>query len=202
MFEIIDSGRHKSALSGDLTPLSVDIENKCGKFVGSEGYIYDTSLEHCTCADFAIHDGTMACKHMIRLAMELGELPNDGMITDHEKARIKYYTGILKVFVKTAPIMDTVHLFLILNNLLKSTGMTCAGNELAFAGIPDLLKSGLFELTKNGKKIKVTKTSKKDIKSLQKSVESRVGAFVLEHIDNESLSVSLQSLSDKYDAEF
>lgn len=49
MFEIIDSGRHKSALSGDLTPLSVDIENKCGKFVGSEGYIYDTSLEHCTC---------------------------------------------------------------------------------------------------------------------------------------------------------
>lgn len=59
MFEIIDSGRHKSALSGDLTPLSIDIENKCGKFVGSEGYIYDTSLEHCTCADFAIHGGTM-----------------------------------------------------------------------------------------------------------------------------------------------
>lgn len=65
MFEIIDSGRHKSALSGDLTPLSIDIENKCGKFVGSEGYIYDTSLEHCTCADFAIHGETMACKHSI-----------------------------------------------------------------------------------------------------------------------------------------
>lgn len=142
----------------------------------------------------------MACKHMIRLAMELGELPNDGMITDHEKARIKYYMGILKVFVKTAPIMDTVHLVRILNKLLKSTGMTCAGNELAFAGIPDLLESSLFELTKNGKKIRVTKNSKKDMKSLQRSVESRVGAFVIEHVDDESLSASLQSLSDEYDA--
>jgi hypothetical protein len=78
--------------------------------------------------------------------------------------------------------------------------MTCAGNELAFAGIPDLLESSLFELTKNGKKIRVTKNSKKDMKSLQRSVESRVGAFVIEHVDDESLSASLQSLSDEYDA--
>jgi hypothetical protein len=202
MFEIIDNGRHKSALSGDMTPLSVDVENKCGKFVGHSGDIYDTSLEQCTCADFAIHEGTMACKHMIRLAMELGEIPNDGMITDHEKARIRYYTGILKVFTKTAPIMDAVHLVLILNKLLKPSGMTCTGNELSFAGIPDLLESGLFELTKNGKKIKVTKDSKKDMKSLQRAVESRLGSFVLAHIDDEALSATLQSLSDEYCYDF
>ena len=46
-------------------------ESQSAEMVGSSGELYKVSLDHCDCADF--HD--KPCKHIYRLAMELGILP-------------------------------------------------------------------------------------------------------------------------------
>lgn len=103
MFDYIDEKRRKSALSGDMTPLEVDFEHKCGKFLGSGDNIYDTSLNSCTCVDFDVNGHISPCKHIIRLAMELGELPNDGMITDLKKNLHKILYRSFKNICKGSP---------------------------------------------------------------------------------------------------
>lgn len=52
-------------------------------FVGRSGE-YDTTLSSCTCLDFIINrrDGRTACKHIVRLAMELGMIDENGSFTD------------------------------------------------------------------------------------------------------------------------
>ena len=50
--------------------------------IGSEGNQYFATLEDCTCTDFSINQmkkKPAACKHMVRLAMELGLLDKDGL---------------------------------------------------------------------------------------------------------------------------
>lgn len=61
--------RLSSAILAENTPLSVDTIKKEGVFVGSHGK-YETTLKHCTCVDF--NRRKLPCKHMYRLAMELG----------------------------------------------------------------------------------------------------------------------------------
>lgn len=194
MFESMDERRHKAALSGELTPLELKKSEKCGIFAGSEGNVYETSLSECTCPDFAINGGQIPCKHMIRLAMELGEIPDDGIVSDITQANIKYYSGILKNYVKSASLDDTIKFINIMSDLSQNAGCACSANSLAFAGIPDMLNSGLFELSKNGKKIKLTKDGKKTIKSLEKMLQTRLGKFVLVNINNETLLSALKSL--------
>ena len=61
--------RIKSARSSKLTPVKVDKDDLYGYFQGSSGR-YETWLDKCPCGDF--HRGQRPCKHMYRLAMELG----------------------------------------------------------------------------------------------------------------------------------
>lgn len=61
--------RIKSASAANLTPLVVDFTNKTAVFQGSTTK-YDVSLEYCPCGDF--RKRKLPCKHIYRLAMELG----------------------------------------------------------------------------------------------------------------------------------
>ena len=61
--------RIKSASSAKLTPLSVDFTTKTALFQGSTTQ-YDVSLDFCPCGDFRRRK--LPCKHIYRLAMELG----------------------------------------------------------------------------------------------------------------------------------
>ena len=63
--------RIKSAQSAACTPLGVSSETGSGSFSGSHGF-YETTLESCTCVDFARR--RLPCKHVYRLAIELGLL--------------------------------------------------------------------------------------------------------------------------------
>lgn len=63
--------------------LTLDKENCALECIGSGGEIYQVSLSSCTCTDFARkHD---ACKHMIRLAMELGILNESGNTMEQQR---------------------------------------------------------------------------------------------------------------------
>jgi len=59
-----------SAQKAETTPSTVDRELKSAEFAGSGKNPYHTTLESCTCGDFAKR--RLPCKHIYRLAMECG----------------------------------------------------------------------------------------------------------------------------------
>lgn len=62
--------RFKSSLTSKLIPISVDKDAQTGRFNGSGKEPYDTTLKNCDCFDFTRRK--MPCKHIYRLAIELG----------------------------------------------------------------------------------------------------------------------------------
>lgn len=63
--------RIKSAKSAKMTPIKIDTTDLYGYFQGSHGR-YETFLDSCPCGDFIRNK--LPCKHIYRLAMELGLL--------------------------------------------------------------------------------------------------------------------------------
>lgn len=66
--------RIASAKKSACTPVSLDQSACTGTFKGSSG-THTTSLDHCSCVDF--NRRKLPCKHMYRLAMELGAFQTD-----------------------------------------------------------------------------------------------------------------------------
>lgn len=62
--------RIQSAKTAKLTPLKIDKEKAAGIFLGSNKEEYTTNLSACTCVDFKRN--SKPCKHIYRLAIELG----------------------------------------------------------------------------------------------------------------------------------
>lgn len=63
------AAKEKKAASAKCTPLHVSAETESGTFRGSSGE-YTTTLSACSCGDFIRY--RLPCKHMYRLAHELG----------------------------------------------------------------------------------------------------------------------------------
>lgn len=61
--------RIKSAKSAKLTPIKIDTTDSYGYFQGAHGR-YETFLDTCPCGDF--RRAKLPCKHIYRLAIELG----------------------------------------------------------------------------------------------------------------------------------
>lgn len=70
--------RIKSAKSAKLTPMKIDTADCYGYFQGAHGR-YETRLDSCPCGDF--RRSNMPCKHIYRLAIELGVM-NEEVSTD------------------------------------------------------------------------------------------------------------------------
>lgn len=75
--------RLTSAKKANLTPLSIDADNGIGNFAGSTNYV--TTLSDCTCIDFVRR--RLPCKHMYRLAIELGIIDETAK-TDQSQIRV------------------------------------------------------------------------------------------------------------------
>lgn len=72
-----------SAQKPDLTPLRLDQEDGLAYFQGSHGR-YETFLDYCPCGDFKRRK--LPCKHIYRLAMELGLFEGNPV---NDKSRVK-----------------------------------------------------------------------------------------------------------------
>lgn len=85
-WKIVDNkdttSRKQRACEYILTPLSLDAKRGCAVFMGQSVSKYRTSLRECECQDFARR--LKPCKHMYRLAHELGveELENEVLYVD------------------------------------------------------------------------------------------------------------------------
>ena len=73
--------RLSSAKSAKLTPVKIDTVDLFGYFQGSSGR-YETFLDSCPCGDFIRNK--KPCKHIYRLAMELGLMDNGGIFINEK----------------------------------------------------------------------------------------------------------------------
>lgn len=171
---LITESRRTSALKKDMTPLRMDSSSHFGLFAGSSGDIYETDLDKCTCPDFAIQGFMQPCKHMIRLAMELNMIPNEGMQSDVEVARGKYFVGRAKDYCRDAQFHDFVrfaraYLSLYRHGKIPSDNVFC--EVLDLATIEDCL---LFKFYKNGN-VSVQKKWVKECDGIYTVISNRLG---------------------------
>lgn len=78
--------RELKAASAECTPISIDVGEQCGTFSGTSG-TYHTWLVECECVDFQRRKHP--CKHMYRLAFELGEYDLVDVVADSSKIKHK-----------------------------------------------------------------------------------------------------------------
>lgn len=67
--------RFDKACSADVTPTRIDIDSQTGEFKGSGKTPYIATLRNCSCGDFIRRK--QPCKHIYRLAIELGLISCD-----------------------------------------------------------------------------------------------------------------------------
>ncbi|MBQ7630757.1 MAG: SWIM zinc finger family protein [Selenomonadaceae bacterium] len=68
--------------SHNVKLISIDKINATAEFQSSsKGKTYETTLGHCTCKDFALGHGEHPCKHILRLAEELGLFENEKFLS-------------------------------------------------------------------------------------------------------------------------
>lgn len=132
--------RIKSAQSAKLTPVKIDHDDMYGYFQGSHGR-YETFLDFCPCGDFI--RSKLPCKHIYRLAIELGILNIDAnnsanAIPTPKNERIN--------FAETADIIESLplnaqHKLLEVSRGLNSSNPIC---QIDFSdSIIKLLESGI-----------------------------------------------------------
>ena len=80
--------------SSSIVPVSIDKDKGTAEFLGSDGNIYNTTLESCDCMDFNMRQ--MPCKHMYRLAVECGIINTNEYPWDEYKTYSKTYSRIKK----------------------------------------------------------------------------------------------------------
>lgn len=187
---LITENRLSSALKKDLTPLRLDKETAAAIFGGSGGNLYETSLDSCSCPDFAIQGFAQPCKHMLRLAMEMGEIPSEGMQTDIEAARGKYYLGKGKQYVKEAGYHDFLRFAKNFSELYlfeKSVDDNAFADSLDAASVTDL---PWFKFQKSGK-VKVEKKWAKDLTNLSNAISERLGTHLMYLLHDENVMAIL-----------
>lgn len=192
----INQNTLNAAKKGDMTPLCINNNNKSAIFAGSQGEKYNTTTENCTCMSFIFNRGESPCKHMIRLAIELGIITCNDFVTDKKQALSKYYMGVLQQYIKTKNIIDSVQLIKTINELLSKPSIELAyDNCLAFIGIKSLLEIGFFEKLKTKNKMKVNKQIKKHLSGLQVLLEKKIGEKIFSNIDNKDVKEILYKIN-------
>lgn len=106
--DLITESRWKSAIDKKQTPLKLYPESQSGIFASSDGGFYETTLDNCSCPDFAIQGHLQPCKHMIRLAMECGVIDNSDMQTDRGSALVKYHLGFFREYIHNNSFIEII----------------------------------------------------------------------------------------------
>lgn len=140
--------RIESAKTTQLTPIKIDKNEMCGFFSGKSGK-YKTFLNFCPCMDF--QKNNQPCKHIYRLAIELGVL-NESAKSD---------SSAIQTPAKSKESLDvTIDLVEQLSEEAQHTLQKIATNVrsttptfdiIRNASLDELLKSGLVRDTSPGK---------------------------------------------------
>lgn len=138
---------YQKALDSDTTPLSVDAENGSAEFEGKHGH-YVATLENCPCGS-----RPKPCKHMMRLAIELGIMAGKAD-SNHEKVlcrQITHESGISSADVRKLISSFDHDTQLLLHNIAESCKSTpieeTATLYLRTPAADELLQNGFVDET-------------------------------------------------------
>lgn len=186
--DLITDSRKEAALNKKQTPLKLfprdDTHIESGIFASSEGGFYETTLEECTCPDFAIHGRLQPCKHMIRLAMEFGLIDSTGMETDRDAALVKYHVGFMRDYVQRAELTDViavVRLFIPVAEVGEKIPDNAFAQSMDLACVSDC---PIFKVQKNGT-VKIEKKYTKDAQGIITVMKHRIGDEALVRLWND-----------------
>ncbi len=187
----VDSSRAKKALSKELTPLEIDRNEKTACFVGSEGDLYNTDMTQCSCMDFSMNLGGMKpCKHMIRLAMEIGQYPSAGMASDPNYPHALATYANIKHVLKTDDLCNAVVAARFISDLLNGCLPADTAEDMEDYSLSDMITYGIA--IKKGKKYKATKEWVKPLNSLKDAFARRLGEIAISCLSDE---VMIQALA-------
>ena len=114
--------RIATAKKAATTPAVVDRENKAAEFKGSGKVPYITTLDSCNCGDFTKR--RLPCKHIYRLALELGLLNGEGAETGINKNDY-----IDHIFTLTPPAQELLYSLISQHKDEERTTVICERNE-------------------------------------------------------------------------
>ena len=130
-----DEGRVKRAKSVSLFALTRTESGPSAQCKGSTGQVYHVTLQDCTCVDFM--KNKQPCKHMIRLAIGLGLLDQNGRTQEQSNYEIgkdlvtRIASAYWYYYVVDAPIIPDVEY-----DSLKRQLFTLPSESLKQLGIP------------------------------------------------------------------
>ena len=168
--------RIASAKSSKLTPIKIDTADMYGYFQGSYGK-YETFLDICPCGDF--RRTRKPCKHIYRLAMELGAFESD-FKTDA--------IAIPAVRVETVPMSSTVDIIEGLSEPAQRVLLKIAANTKpdspCYAVVSDefseeLLSSGIVKEDGRALKYNGIRALKRLLKELGLEYDKKAGSAEL-----------------------
>ena len=182
----IDNKRIEKAKGKDLTPLVFDRENETAIFASSDGGTYNTTLSSCDCVDFSRHQGMMPCKHICRLAMELGVIDDSGMQSDIASAKHKLDRANLISLARDGELIPTACFFQVMEKILNKEQIRYDAFVEQYGEVYAVssLKSG---------KCKIDKQYAADIKSAYGIVSGRIGELCMQFIDSLEIQTALQN---------
>ena len=158
--------REQRAASAECTPVSISVENQCGVFSGKSG-VYNTRLEECECRDFERRG--YPCKHMYRLAYELGQYKLEAVEADSAQIKKRITpTDRAEAFEKNVALIEAysmetqLELQGILRDRYRNTEHVCSD----FSVIQAPLSDGLIEVVNNPTAIIECNTQKQTVESM------------------------------------
>ncbi len=172
--DLITDSRKEAALNKKQTPLKLFPETQSGIFSSSEGGFYETNLDNCSCPDFAIQGHLQPCKHMIRLAMEFGLIDNAGMQSDRDAAVVKYYVGMARDLIHSAPLADVIPGARLFVQIFYGEAKVPDDAFAQFMDLPTLSDCPMFKVFKNGS-VRIEKKYAKDAQSVVTVLKNRLG---------------------------
>lgn len=171
--DLLTESRIKSANDKKQTPLKLFPDAQSGIFASSEGGFYETTLEKCSCPDFAIQGHLQPCKHMIRLAMEFGLIDSSEMQSDRNAAVVKYHTGFFREYIRNADLADVIAAGRNFLAIAYEGAKTPDNAFTAAMDLPTLSDCPLFKVQKNGI-VKIEKKYEKDAQSILTIFKHRI----------------------------
>lgn len=153
--------RINSAKSAKLTPVKIDRDDMYGYFQGSHGR-YETFLDQCPCGDFV--RSKLPCKHIYRLAMELGAIDGD------YKTDKNYIPSVTKNRIPLTEMLDNVEK---VGSEAQSILYDVVKDNTPLVNVPDnentaeLLNLGILEILNKG--IDLSKAKAGDLRNYLKA---------------------------------
>ena len=184
-----DEKRVQRAKTAELTPLRLDKENQSAIFASGKGdNFHDCSMkEGCNCQDFYIVNAslqaerTYACKHLIRLAYELGMIQMLDVVEDYESAKIKMNNTSLLNFGESTSLKNALAVGRTITVLLEEGYIREMNNDLSYtmSTFPFLIEKNE---TKRTTKYSLSSTYRKTAKAYLTKLGNNFGDVISRHI--------------------